>query len=198
MWERLLGIDRLVPVLAGVTRNADRRLDVAAFSEQAAGTPEQTEESDAEEQAAEPARGTILGQPLMNFVMDMAAGLGAILLLIAWLTPSWSHGAMGLRLPHVWQGFLFFLVVGFLVTGSITFMRTKNWGLLYVALGVYHFVFMIIHLICGGGVNVGWTLSVVGCALLIVSGVMLWLVFVSDELEKPWPVGLKPKQPAQL
>jgi hypothetical protein len=189
------------PVLAGVGTGGQTPPTVWAFSEEGGGEQQQAPAEPAPAAAPAPtdtgppaAAGEIMGRPMMHFILDMAAGGGALLLLVAFFTP-WAPGFLGFRYVLGWQGFLFSLLLIFLVASTITFMKKRNWGLVYLALGGYQLLFLVIHLICGGGVHVAWVLSLIGTLLLGLAGIMQWLVCKCPGIEKCWPVGMQVKLP---
>ena len=233
MFDWLRNLLMPTPALVGVTTGRATLPAVMAFSEEGGGEQPPAEEKPAEPPAAEtpvetpaeapapaPAPPTgdvpatqsvstpseILGRPMMTFVTDMTAALGALLVFIAFFLPYiagiqvgnlvvWP-GRAGFGLVLGWQGLLIALLTLFLVVSTITFWKKKNWALVYADCGGFLVAFAILQVIISrGGPHVGWFFVLFGGILNLAAGILQWLVFKDDSLEKPWPVGMTVKIP---
>jgi hypothetical protein len=185
------------PALAGACPGRLTLPAVMAFSEQGGGgetpatppAPPAAPPAPAAETVTTPSG--ILGRPLMNFVTDMVAAGGALCLLVSFIIAL----AFGQGTSLSWQALLFCLGTLFMVVSTITFWKKRNWALIYVYLGAYQ---VLLHLLqtmsagFGGGAGV---LNLIGAVLLVAAGLLGWLVFKTDRLEKPWPHGVTFKVP---
>ncbi len=214
MFDWLRNLLMPTPALVGVTAGRATLPAVMAFSEEGGGEQPPAEEKPAEPPATEapaetpapapaPAPPTgdvpatqsvsmpseILGRPLMNFIADMAAVAGAILLVIAWM--------LEIRISLAWQGALFAVGTIVLVLLATLASKRKNWSLVYGKLGGYQFVFVVLQWILAGGfMPLGFAiLSLIGTLLMTIAGVLGVLVFKTDQLDKPWPHGVTIKVP---
>ena len=118
----------------------------------------------------------VMGRPLMNFIADMVAAAGALLLVVCFF--------FALR----WQWLFFGGVTVVLVIGTISFAKAKNWGLVYLVLGGYELLLLIISAISRGAVGPLWVLGLIGTILMAGGGLLQWLVFKDPKLGKPWPM----------
>lgn len=238
MFDWLRNLLMPTPALVGATAGRATLPAVMAFSEESGGEQPPAEEKPTEPPAAEASAETpaeapaeapaptsptgdvpatqsvsmpseILGRPLMTFVTDAVAALGAVLVFIAFFlpylgTPSVRFGGQvfgggsvsGFRLLLGWQGLSIALLTLFLVVSTITFWKKKNWALVYADCGGFLMAFAILQVIISPmGPHVGWFFVLFGGMMNLAAGVLQWLVFKDDSIEKPWPVGMTVEVP---